>query len=108
MSKWDKIRAVHRNSVTAYYEGKLSSTFSHREQSILGALRQLKHATDREIMNFLSFSDTNAVRPRITELIKDAGVLEECGKKYCELTKKPVRIIRIIPQDNQTGQMSLF
>lgn len=108
MSKWEKIRSVHTNSVSAYYEGKLSNAFNMREQLIMGALRQLREATDREVMNFLGFTDTNSVRPRITELIKDAGILEQCGSIHCKLTDKRVRIVRIIPPGNHDGQLDLF
>ena len=99
---------MHVNSVEAYYSGVMSKAFSKREEMIVGALRQLKQATDREIMNFLSFQDSNEVRPRITDLLKKAGILEECGKKHCDQTNKQVRIVRIIPESRQDGQMSLF
>ena len=50
-------------------------------------------ATDREIMQALGYKDMNAVRPRITELIK-RGFLEECGSMRDPGTKRIVRLIR--------------
>ena len=54
---------------------------------------QTSSATDREIMQGCGYKDMNAVRPRITELIK-RGFLEECGDIKDPLTKRKVRLIR--------------
>ena len=105
--KWHRVRQVHTNSVSAYYEGLLDSSFSKREALILDALKDLGSATDREILDQLLFNDMNAVRPRITELINDAGILEECGHKYDSYTEKNVRIVRIIKDEDQR-QLKLF
>ena len=105
--KWHKVRQVHSNSVNAYYEGLLDSSFSKREALILDALKYLGSATDREVMDHLGFQDTNKVRPRLTELINDAGILEECGHKYDSYTEKNVRIVRIIKDEDQR-QLNLF
>ena len=101
MSKWHKIRQTHPNSVEAYYSGKLNNEFSDREEEIIKSLRALREATDREVMQFLGYSDMNAVRPRITELINLAGILEECGSKEDIVTGKMVRIVKIKPNTNQ-------
>jgi len=107
MSKWSKIRNQHPNSISAYYEGKLSGLFSKRETEIIAVLRRLGSATDRQIMNALGYVDPNKTRPRINELITEADVLEECGKVYDDETKQPVRIVRI-RKNESVSQGQLF
>jgi len=98
MDKWETVHGMHSNSLVAYYQGLLDDTFSTRERKIIEAFKVLQVASDRGVMNHLGFTDMNAVRPRITELTKQAGLLEECGKIHDEITCKPVRISRIKPQ----------
>ena len=107
MSKWKTIRDNHPNSIESYYEGKLSGAFSDREEKIMTALRAISKGTDRDIKDFLGVSDMNSVRPRITELIDEAGLIEECGFKTDDITGKKVRIVRIIPEEDK-NQLSLF
>jgi LmbE family N-acetylglucosaminyl deacetylase len=95
LSKWEKVRIVHPNSVKAYHEGMLDDSFNIREREIIQALKVLGRAADREIMEYLGYQDLNSVRPRLTELINQAGILEEVGKEFDSQTKKTVRIVRI-------------
>lgn len=53
--------------------------------------RQRKPVTDRQVMLGLGKSDMNAVRPRITELLK-LQLVVECGWKHCDETGKRVRL----------------
>ena len=50
--------------------------------------------TAREIGYKLGYSDLNAVKPRITELVA-LGKLEECGKKWDTLTRRNVTVWRV-------------
>lgn len=91
-------RTMHANSLDAYYDGELGA-FTKRQREILKAFGQRATLTDRECLTALGYSDMNAVRPRITELI-DSGVLVEVGETKCPATKKTVRICRIAPRNN--------
>lgn len=51
--------------------------------------------TAREIGRKLGYSDLNAVKPRITELVK-AGKLVEAGKKYDVFTDRNVTAWRLV------------
>ena len=59
-----------------------------------------KKMTAREIeleMNrkkYSSYFDMNHVRPRLTELVKEYELVEECGTKEDSLTKKKVTIYK--------------
>ncbi len=59
-----------------------------------------KKMTAREIelemnrKNYSSYFDMNHVRPRITELVKEYELVEECGTKEDSLTKKKVTIYK--------------
>lgn len=82
---------VHPNS-------KASLSMTDREkryEQIIGALmRERRAMTDREIMRYLGFSDPNAVRPRITELIAKKE-LREVGSKLDRSTMRTVRIVNL-------------
>lgn len=105
--KWERFRRVHGNSVEAYYAGKLHGIFSDREDKIIHCLRAIKQGTDRQIKEWLSLKDMNDVRPRVTELITKAKLLEEIGSVKDSETGLPVRVVRIIPKDN-AHQMTFF
>lgn len=51
-------------------------------------------ATDRQVMQGLGFTDMNAVRPRISELI-DARLVVECGEVRCGVTRQRVRLVKL-------------
>jgi DNA-binding Lrp family transcriptional regulator len=92
---------MHANSLAAYQAGNLEA-FPQRAQMILGALAELGRATDRQVCERLGFADMNACRPRISELIA-AGVIEECGDILDPLTKRPVRVVRIVSKQTEFG-----
>ena len=63
-----------------------------RGKMILDALGDTE-MTAREIAYKLGFSDLNAVKPRLTEM-RDAGIVETCGKKKDEITNRNVAVWR--------------
>jgi hypothetical protein len=92
---------VHANSIAAYREEE--PNLSRRAIAVLGWVRIFGPHTDREIMEGMGFTEPNAVRPRITELI-DAGKLMEVGSIRCPVTGKTVRRVDI----RQPRQFSLL
>jgi hypothetical protein len=86
----------HANSIACYYSER---GFGERAQKVLALFQEhpLSAYTDREVMVLLGFSDMNAVRPRLSELI-DAGELLEIGKKPCAVTGKNVRLVKLAPK----------
>ena len=82
---------IHSNSVASF-----ATTRPDREKRILAILAVLSEdgelLTDRQIKDRLGFQEMNAVRPRITELLKE-GRISEYGKTRCQLTGKTVRKI---------------
>jgi predicted transcriptional regulator len=69
---------------------------AERYRLIISALeREQKPMTDREIARYLGFSDMNAVRPRITELVQ-AGTIRDAGNKRDETTGRTVRTVALV------------
>jgi len=94
-------RSIHNNSLEAYWQGRVDE-FSKREREILALLKATNGCfTDREIKVGLGYTDSNSVRPRISELI-DRGVLEEWGNVYDGTTRKRVRKVRLVGAPQQT------
>jgi hypothetical protein len=95
---------IHQNSIKAYRE--LSK--SERCQAIFRVYDvHQRPLTDRQVKDYLGFSEMNAVRPRISEMIQQ-GVLVECiNKEKDHVTGKTVRLVRI-PYPNEDQQMELF
>lgn len=81
---------IHPNSAECYATLNLSA----REESVPSAFVGELWLTDRQVMNKLGLTDMNAVRPRLSELIK-AGILIECGKTKDETTGKTVRLCTV-------------
>ena len=91
---------IHSNSVASYWQGSLD-LFGKRHQQVIRALRaSALPMTDREVMIALGFSDPNCVRPRLSELI-DAGLAYECGDRECPVTRKRVRLVRLVTREAQ-------
>ena len=84
-------RATHENSLLAYLEGK-EGQFSKRQDEILRILAIMPQATDRQLLELTHYSDLNAIRPRVTELVQ-LGALEEVGSTKCLVTGKRVRLV---------------
>lgn len=82
---------VHNHSIEAYHTGN-RERFPKRAAEILAALQYLGRASDREVCRHLGFADMNAVRPRISELIRD-GAVEEIGEARDPVTGRNVRIV---------------
>lgn len=95
---------VHINSLMAYYANLRK--FSRRENEILGVFVRNNNnpLTDRQIRAALDYADMNAVRPRVSELIKD-DIMIECGNVICPYSKKQVRLVKI--RERKEGQLSL-
>ena len=89
MSQHDE-HNMHPNSLEAYEQEKerLGARAFQVLESYAGA-----PMTDRDVMKFLRFTDMNAVRPRITELV-ERGLLVECGKTCDPATGRNVRLTR--------------
>ncbi len=97
-------KMIHQNSLSAHAEERDAGRLSKRATEIINAFKaDLEELwTDRQVMRHLGFMEPNAVRPRITELIK-CGKLEECGSMRDPQTGKRVRVVRL-----RQGQQSLF
>lgn len=91
---------VHKNSVAAYHEEK--KKLSTRALLIAAWVQMHGRSTDRQVMIGMGFSEPNAVRPRITELV-DAGELVEVDSVRCEVTGKTVRVV-----ERPTKQLELL
>lgn len=94
-------RAMHENSLAAFREE--GSRLTSRALAVLGWVEQFGPATDREVMRGMGFSDPNAVRPRLTELVQAGKLMEVCTRKD-EKTGKTVRVVDI----RRARQSSLF
>lgn len=85
---------THDNT-RATYRG-IKAGMSERGRAIVAFMdQQSAPLTDRQIMRGMGFSDMNAVRPRISELI-DGGVLREVGNVIDETTGKVVRLVEVV------------
>ena len=83
---------MHANSREAYQ----SLDVGRRQAFVMQAYAERGAMTDRGVCSILGFSDMNAVRPRITELVI-AGQLIECGKVRDAETNRKVRVCRLAP-----------
>lgn len=81
---------MHENSIAAYRSER--DRLSKRAWLVLAWLDMNGPATDRQVMEGMKFSEPNAVRPRITELV-DAGLLVEIRSVRCPTTGKTVRVV---------------
>jgi len=82
---------VHPNSLAAYETLDLGL----RQRRILRAVESSPDPlTDRQIMWALSYTDMNAVRPRVTELVQ-AGHLAEVGNTTDAVTGRRVRLVTL-------------
>jgi hypothetical protein len=85
--------SVHQNSIDAYHAEE--DRLSRRARAVLSWIREQGPRTDRQIAYGMGFGENlNAVRPRITELI-DAALLMEVGDVICPITKKRVRRVDV-------------
>ncbi len=90
---------THNNSSESLLGERENGRIGRRAEAVLLTLRSFNSPpTDREIAAKLGFSDLNAVRPRITELIA-LGLVVEMGSVSCEVTGKTVRTTRALSLD---------
>lgn len=82
----------HTNSLAAH--GAVQPMVSGRRAAVLAWIQEHGPATDRQVMHGLGFTDMNAVRPRITELL-DMGLLRECGRVVDAKTGMKVRQVEV-------------
>lgn len=91
---------MHDNSLQAYSEE--GPNLTKRQRTILDFMRaHPTPRTDREIQAAMGFAERGQVQPRITELIA-VGLVEECGKTTCYLTRKTVRTVKAVELSEQT------
>lgn len=83
---------MHEHSLRAYREER--PALSRRAADVLEVVRMFGPLTDREITETMGFSECNACRPRVTELIA-AGLLVEHDSVRCPVTGKTVRRVAI-------------
>lgn len=88
-------RGRHSNSLHARHE--MGARITGRRAEVLAWLEAHSPATDRQIMLGLGYSDMNAVRPRITELL-DAGRVREVARVRDEVTGMMVRQVAMEEQ----------
>jgi hypothetical protein len=92
--------SIHTHSHMAFEDMQTGGKLSRRQAAILAWLltRNRPH-TDREVAAGMGYPDMNAVRPRITELLR-MGILEETDAVHCPITSKRVR--RVQPTETQS------
>lgn len=93
---------MHENSLDAHRSD--IENFGHRAQIIYDYIRVFGPATDRQVMSGLGFTDMNACRPRISELLQH-GLLIEVDDITDPITRKRVRRVQVAPQ---TPQLNLL
>jgi hypothetical protein len=84
---------IHPNSRAAYRDEL--PRMSHRAAMIYSWLKQHAPATDRQVMVGLGFTDMNAVRPRITELLEMGVLWAHPESRRDPMTGKSVRVVVI-------------
>jgi hypothetical protein len=80
---------THPNSILAHRTNR----YRDRHREILEELRR-GPGSDRDLCCRLGFTDMNAVRPRITELV-GMGAIVETGEVRDPLTHKTVRVVAL-------------
>lgn len=80
-----------------------------RKDEILHALSVLGQATAREIKEYLKYTDGNAVKPRLTELLREypCRVRELHKPKWDNVTQRYVTVYTLIHEDKQ-GQIKML
>lgn len=94
---------MHPNSLASWRELDPGA----RHQLILSVYEaSIQPLTDREVAQRLGFTDLNAVRPRITELIHDHKRLMECDSVIDGTTNRKVRTATIAkPRQRTIGEL---
>lgn len=69
-----------------------------RYTQILNILKNGDELTAREIMQRLNYTDTNTVKPRLTEL-RMMNRVKVIGKRKCSVTGISVAVYKIVEED---------
>ena len=93
---------MHANSVDAYLTG--IEHFGERARAVFEWVRVHGPSTDRNVMAGLGYTDPNATRPRISELV-EAGILIEVGNVRDAVTGKTVRMVDVRRGPVQMGMV---
>jgi len=94
---------MHDNSVGAFRN--LNVTRRHKEILLIFQMYS-RPLTDREVKTLGGWEDMDDVRPRISELIA-LKILKQCGDVVDEITRKKVRISRVV-LESEKSQEELF
>ena len=84
---------IQQTSLQAYVELR-DSHLGKRQAQIYNAFKKFYKATDRDILNYLNYTDMNQVRPRRRELEKK-GWIKKVGTKIDKYTQKQVNVYSI-------------
>jgi hypothetical protein len=87
---------MHQHSLDAYRALDVGT----RRAFVLQSYADHGPLTDRAVCASLGYDDMNAVRPRISELVKQ-GSLVECGTVRDDLTRRMVRTCRLRVEPKQ-------
>ena len=92
------MKNAHVNSIISNHDTDKET----RNKEILSVFNSISHLklTDREVMERLNYKDMNAVRPRISEMIRK-GILMEVGTIRDPLTKRKVRFVELANKEKQ-------
>lgn len=71
----------------------LTKADRHKRKSMIMKTLGRSEMTAREIAYMLGFSDLNAVKPRLTELVRE-GMVEAAGKRIDVITGRKVSVYR--------------
>ena len=94
---------MHANSLDAFEA--TDEERSERQEAVYQRLLAAGPMTDRQVMAALGFSDMNAVRPRITELVDRSWVIE-IARVEDPATGKKVRLCRALPDAERSAKMA--
>lgn len=86
--------SIHENTSAAY--DATSDLRTQRRQAVYRVLLAAPR-TDRQVMQALGFTDMNACRPRVSELIEQFWVIET-GTVQCEVTGRKVRVCKALSE----------
>ena len=92
---------MHLNSLEAYAKATQALT-GRRRRMVYQLIEAHGPMSDRQVRDRLGFSDMNAVRPRISELV-DLDLLEEVGRR-----QEDGHTVRICGVPKFMGQLGLF
>lgn len=98
--KQRRAQRMHVNSREAYRAER--TDLKSRSLAILVEIRKNGPGTVRQIKDRMGFTEMNAVRPRITELVEDK-LLREVDNVKCEVTGKTVCVVDLYDRPQNQG-----